>query len=83
VVVFGAGLGVSSLPRYGKQGCLRRICRESVSPCDDFFLPLQGLGTIDNYRNYLDALDLTRVVMAPYAVHRQARQFEWVSLYSG
>jgi hypothetical protein len=82
VVVFGAGLGVSSLPRYGKQGCLGRICRESVS-LRDIFLPLQGLGTVDNYINYLDALDLTRVVMAPYAVHRQARQFEQVSHYFG
>jgi hypothetical protein len=82
VVVFGAGLGVSSLPRYGKQGCLGRICRESVSSRDDFFT-MHGLGTVDNYKNYLDALDLTRVVMAAYVVHRQARQFERVSLYSG
>ena len=29
------------------------------APC--FFLPLSGLGTVDNYKNYLDALDLTRV----------------------
>jgi len=83
VVVFGVGLSVSSLPRYEKQGCMGRIYRESVSTHDAFFLPLSGLGTVDNYRNYLDALDLTRVVMAPYEVHRQARQFERGSLYSG
>jgi hypothetical protein len=83
VVVFGADLSVSSLPKCGKQGCLGRICRESVSMRDAFFLPLSGLGTVDNYINYLDALDLTRVAMAPYGAHRQARQFERVSLYSG
>jgi hypothetical protein len=82
VVVFGVGLGVSSLPRCGKQGCLD-IYVEHQYPRAMIFLPLQGLGMVDNYMNYLDALDLTRVVMAPYDVHRQARQFERVSLYSG
>ena len=56
---------------------------ENLYPRTMLFLPLSGLGTVDNYRNYLDALDLTRVVMAPYEVHRQARQFERGSLYSG
>jgi hypothetical protein len=37
VVVFGAGLGVSSLPRYGNQGSPGRIYRESVSTRDAFF----------------------------------------------
>jgi hypothetical protein len=56
---------------------------ENQYPRAMVFLPLHGLGTVDNYRNYLDVLDLTRAVMAPYVVHRQARQFERVSLYSG
>jgi hypothetical protein len=47
------------------------------------FLPMSGLGTLDNYINYLDALDLTRVVMASYGAHRQASPFQQVSLYSG
>jgi len=34
-----------------------------------FFLPLSGLGIVDNYRNHLDALDLTRVAMTPYGEH--------------
>jgi len=81
VVVFDAGLAVSALPRYGKQRCMGRIYRESGST-RDAFLPLSGLGTVDNYRNHLDALDLTRVVMAPYGDHRAARRFEQASLYS-
>jgi len=44
---------------------------------------VSGLGTVDNYKNHLDALDLTRVVMAPYGDHRATRRFEQVSLYSG
>ena len=36
VVVFGAGLGVSALPRYGKQWCMGRIYRESGSTRDAF-----------------------------------------------
>jgi hypothetical protein len=47
------------------------------------FLPLSGLGTIDNYITHLDALDLTRVVMVPYGAHRQASPFQQISLYSG
>jgi len=57
--------------------------RENHYPHAMLFLPLSSLGTMDNYRNHVDALDLTRVVMAPYGEHRQARQFERVSLYSG
>ena len=38
---------------------------------------------MDNYKNHLDAMDLTRVVIAPYGDHRAARRFEQVSLYSG
>ena len=72
MVVIAAGLGVSALPRYGKQGCLGRILGGSVSTPKP-----------DNYINHLDALDLTRVVMAPYGEHNEARQFERVSLYSG
>jgi hypothetical protein len=56
---------------------------ENLYPRAMLFVPLHGLGTVDNYRNYLDALDLTRVVMAPYGEHRQTRPFERVSLYSG
>ncbi|XP_024634854.1 protein MAIN-LIKE 1-like [Medicago truncatula] len=56
---------------------------ENIDPRAMLFLPLSGLGIVDNYINYLDALDLTRVVIAPYGEHRQARQFERVSLYSG
>jgi len=47
------------------------------------FLPFSGLGTVDNYRNHLDAMDLTRVVMAPYEDHRATRRFEQVNFYSG
>jgi hypothetical protein len=36
------------------------------------FVPLSGLRTTDNYRNLLDRLDLSDVVMAPYGEHRQA-----------
>ena len=57
--------------------------RENQDPRAMLFLPLSGLGTVDNYINHLDALDLTRVVMAPYGDHRAARRFEQVSLYSG
>ena len=56
---------------------------ENQDPRAMLFLPLSGLGTVDNYRNHLDALDLTRVVMAPYGDHRAARRFEQVNLYSG
>jgi len=56
--------------------------RENHYPRAMHFLPPSGLGTVDNYRNHLDALDLTRVVMARYGEHRQAHQFERVSLYS-
>jgi hypothetical protein len=47
------------------------------------FIPLSGLGTLVNYINHLDRLDLSSVVMAPYGEHRAARPFERVSLYSG
>jgi hypothetical protein len=69
VVVFGAGLGVSSLPRYGSNDVWQGYV-ENQYPREMLFLPVHGLGTVDHYRNYLDALDLTRVVMAPYVVHR-------------
>jgi len=36
VVVIVAGLGVSTLPRYGKQGCLGKISRGAVSTRDAF-----------------------------------------------
>ena len=57
--------------------------RENQYPRAMLFIPLSGLGTLDNYINHLDALDLTRVVMAPYGDHRQTRLFDRVSLYSG
>jgi hypothetical protein len=56
---------------------------ENQYPRAMFFLPLSGLGTSDNYKTHLDTLDLTRVVIAPYGAHRQARLFQQVSLYSG
>jgi hypothetical protein len=37
VVVIAAGLGVSALPRYGKQGCLGRIWGGAGSPRDAFY----------------------------------------------
>jgi len=37
VVVIVAGLGVSTLPRYGKQGCLGRISGEAGSMPDAFY----------------------------------------------
>ena len=57
--------------------------REDRYPRAMIFLPLSGLGTPDNYRNHLDRVDLSGVVMAPYGDHRETRQFERVSLYSG
>jgi len=57
--------------------------RENQYPRAMLFIQLSGLGTLDNYKNHLDALDLTRVVMAPYRDHCQARPFDRVSLYSG
>jgi len=57
--------------------------RENRDPRAMLFLPLSGLDTGDNYRNHLDALDLMRVVIAPYEDHRAARRLEQVSLYSG
>jgi len=36
VVVIAAGLGVSTLPGYGKQGCLGKISRGSGSTRDAF-----------------------------------------------
>jgi len=46
-------------------------------------VPLSGLSTTDNYRNLLDRLDLSGVVMAPYGDHRQVHPFDRVNLYSG
>jgi len=57
--------------------------RENQYPHAMLFIPFSGLGTPYNYKNHLDALDLTRVVMTPYGDHRQARLFDLVSLYSG
>jgi hypothetical protein len=37
VVVIVAGLGVSTLPRYGNQGFLGRISGGAGSPCDAFY----------------------------------------------
>jgi len=81
-VVFCAGLGVSAHPRYGKQEFWVGY-REHRDPRAMLFVPLSGLGTTDNYKNILDRLDLSGVVMAPYGDHCQARPFERVSLYSG
>jgi len=47
------------------------------------FVLMSGLGTIDNYRNLLDRLDLSGVVMALYGEHRQVRPFQRVSLFTG
>jgi len=47
VVVFCAGLGVSALPRYGKQGVWAGY-RENQNPRTMLFVPLSGLGTPDN-----------------------------------
>ena len=82
MVVFGAGLGVSALPGMGSKDVWAGY-RENRDPRAMLFLPLSGLGTVDNYRNHLDALDLTRVVMDPFGDHRATRWFEQVSLYSG
>jgi len=57
--------------------------REDRDPRAMLFVPLSGLGTPDNYRNHLDRLDLSGIVMAPYGEHCEARPFERVSLYSG
>jgi len=56
--------------------------REDRYPRAMLFLPLSGLGTPDNYKNHLDRLDLSGVVMGPYRDHCAARPFERVSLYS-
>jgi len=47
------------------------------------FLPLSDLCTTDNYKNLLDRLDLSGVVMASYGEHREACPFERVSLFTG
>jgi len=57
--------------------------QEDRDPRAMLFVPLSGLGTLDNYINHLDRLGLSGVVMAPYGEHRQARPFERVSLFSG
>jgi len=49
---------------------------ENQYPRVMLFIPLSDLGTPDNYRNHLDALDLTRVVMTPYGDHREIRPFD-------
>ena len=56
--------------------------REDLYPLAMIFVPLSGLGTPDNYRNHLDRLDLSVVVMAQYGDHRATRPFKRVSLYS-
>jgi len=57
--------------------------RKDRDPRAMLFVPRYGLGTPDQYKNHLDALDLTGVVMHPYRDHRQACPFERVNLYSG
>jgi len=57
--------------------------QEDRDPRAMLFVPLSGLGTPDQYKNHLDALDLTGIVMAPYGENRETRPFEWVSLYYG
>jgi len=74
VVVIVTSLGVSALPRYGKQGCLGKLSRASGSTHDAFCTTV-WLGTTDNYRNLLDRLDLSGVVMALYGEHRLTRLF--------
>jgi hypothetical protein len=56
---------------------------EDWDPRAMLFVPWVGLGTPDNYRNDLDRLDLSGVVMHPYRDHRQACLFERVSIYFG
>ena len=46
------------------------------------FVPLPGLGTPDNYKNHLDRLELSVVVMIPYGEHCEARPLERVSLFT-
>jgi len=57
--------------------------RENRDPSTMFFVPRSGLGTPDQYRNHLDGLDLSAVVMHPYKDHYQACPFEQINLYSG
>jgi len=57
--------------------------REEQDPRTMLFILLSGLGTIDNYRNLLDRLDLSGVVMAPYGEYRQARPFDRIRLFTG
>jgi len=57
--------------------------RENIHPRAMLFVPQSGLGTLDQYKNHLDALDLSGVVMAPYGEHHQSCLFERVSLYYG
>ena len=69
-------------PGMGSKDALARY-RENQYQRAMLFIPLSSLGTPDNCRNHLDVMNLTRVVMAPYGDHRQARPFDRVSLYSG
>ena len=57
--------------------------REHRDPRAMLCVQLSGLGTPDSYRNHLDKLNLSGVVIAPYGDNCEARQFERVSLYSG
>jgi hypothetical protein len=47
-----------------------------------FFIPRAGLGTPDEYKNHLDGLDLSGIMMHPYRDHHQVCPFERVSLYT-
>ncbi|XP_024630198.1 protein MAIN-LIKE 1-like [Medicago truncatula] len=86
-LVAGYSWGVVALAHLYKE--LNNTTRWNCSQVAGYLTSLQAWvfhhfpSTVDNYRNYLDALDLTRVVMTQYGVHRHTRQFERVGLYSG
>jgi len=56
---------------------------DDMHPYVMLFVPRIGLSTPDSYRAHMNALDLTDIVMTPYAEHRQTCPFERVNLYSG
>jgi hypothetical protein len=51
---------------------------EERDPRAMLFIPLSGLGTTDSYRNLLDRLDLSGIVMSPYGDRTVRYMPEWV-----
>jgi len=81
-VVIVAGLSVSTLQRYGKQGCLGRISGGSGSMRDAFCTTLK-FGHNRQLQKPSGYAGSEWCCMHLYTDHRQACPFERFSLYSG